>query len=85
MRTREEYPKLRTEEIKTMCEQRGMTAKDVAEQAGLTLATIYNLINGKKNPQYSTIRKLAKVFDVEPGTLIDIPEKCHQSETTDRN
>src|SRR5215213_6674251 len=41
-------------------EQRFMTQKELAAKTGLTVATISRLETGKRRPQFTTVRRLAK-------------------------
>ncbi len=46
-----------------------MTQRELAALSGVSLATIVRLEQGRQPPRISTVRKLAKVLEVEPGEL----------------
>ena len=46
-----------------------ITQRELAALSGVSLATIVRLVQGRQPPRISTVRKLAKVLEVEPGEL----------------
>ena len=46
-----------------------ITQRELAAMSGVSLATIVRLEQGRQPPRISTVRKLAKVLEVEPGEL----------------
>jgi transcriptional regulator with XRE-family HTH domain len=56
-------------------ERRALTQEQLAELAGLTQQTIWNLENDKVQPRTPTIRKLADALGVKPASLMGPPER----------
>ncbi|MFC1906245.1 helix-turn-helix transcriptional regulator [Chloroflexota bacterium] len=46
-----------------------LSQAELAHKAGLSTATINRLENGRRKPNFHTIRVLAKVLGVEPGDI----------------
>ena len=46
-----------------------LTQKELAEEAGISYPTISRIENGKRQPRWSTIEKLAKALNVSPQEL----------------
>lgn len=57
--------------LKELRESNGMTQRDVSIATGLTEATIGKLEGGKGNPTLKTVQKLADVFKVPIGDLLN--------------
>jgi len=49
--------------------QHMLTQREVAERAHLTITTLSRIENGKVKPSLSTIRNLAKVFEISPQDM----------------
>lgn len=49
--------------------RKGLTQKELSEKAGVTERTISGLENGEYNPTVDTLRKLAKVLEVDVKQL----------------
>jgi transcriptional regulator with XRE-family HTH domain len=49
----------------------GLTQTGLAKAAGLHMATVYLLENGKRSPRLVTIYLLARALDVKPSELIE--------------
>lgn len=49
----------------------GLTLREVAEIAGLSLPYVSNLERGKGNPTLDALRKLARALDLDLGDLVD--------------
>lgn len=54
-------------------EQRGLTAKQLAEKIGTTEATISRLATGQRKLTEEWMRKIAKALDVSPTDLLRLP------------
>jgi transcriptional regulator with XRE-family HTH domain len=50
----------------------GLTHREVAEQAGVTYATLWNWLNGKRNPASTKQDALCKALDVPPAKLFKL-------------
>ncbi|MFC2044058.1 helix-turn-helix transcriptional regulator [Chloroflexota bacterium] len=46
-----------------------LSQAELARKAGLSTATINRLENGRRKPNFHTIRVLAKALGVEPGDI----------------
>jgi transcriptional regulator with XRE-family HTH domain len=60
-------------QLKAIREKRKLTIKDVAEQSGIPVTTIYNWEEGIKQPKFEQFPKLAEVFHVAVPKLM--PQK----------
>ena len=47
-----------------------LTQEELADRAGLAIPTISRIENGRVEPHFRTIRKLAKALDVDPRDLV---------------
>ncbi len=57
------------EELKRWRMRRAMTQIQLAEKCGLSPATIVRIERNQREPQPSTIRKLADALDIDPSEL----------------
>jgi transcriptional regulator with XRE-family HTH domain len=57
-------------QLKTARERALLTQEELAAKAGLGLPTISRIETGKVEPQFRTIRKLAKALDLDPAELV---------------
>jgi transcriptional regulator with XRE-family HTH domain len=49
----------------------GLTQEQVAERSGVQAGEVSRIEAGKRDPQISTVLKLAKALEVAPGQLLD--------------
>ena len=56
------------EKLKTAFDQSGLSVAEVADMAGLTKPSVYNLLNGR-NPTLSTFCKVCEVLKLEVWTV----------------
>jgi transcriptional regulator with XRE-family HTH domain len=49
----------------------GLTQEQVAERSGVHPTEVSRIEAGKRDPQVSTLRKLAAAVEVPPGELLD--------------
>jgi transcriptional regulator with XRE-family HTH domain len=49
----------------------GLTQEQVAERSGVQAGEISRIESGKRDPQVSTVLKLARALEVAPGRLLD--------------
>jgi transcriptional regulator with XRE-family HTH domain len=49
----------------------GLTQEQVAERSGVHSTEVSRIEAGKRDPQVSTLRKLAAALEVPPGELLD--------------
>lgn len=58
------------EKLKKARTKRLLTQEELAEKAGVSAATVVNIERDNQEPQFRTIRKLAKALDVDPTELL---------------
>ena len=58
------------EKLREARTRRLLTQHQLAEKAGVSQSTIANIERDNAEPQFRTIRKLAKALDVDPTTLL---------------
>lgn len=56
--------------IKMLCAQKGISFKELARQADISPAALYNLFSGKGNPRLSTLTLIAHTLGVSLGQLL---------------
>lgn len=49
----------------------GLTQEQVAERSGVHATEVSRIEAGKRDPQISTLRRLAKAVEVKPGQLLE--------------
>ena len=58
------------DKVKRLRKERVLTIRELADEAGVSKTTISNIENGQSEAYPSTIRKLARAFDVTPSDLV---------------
>jgi transcriptional regulator with XRE-family HTH domain len=58
------------EKLREVRTKRLVTQDELAEKAGVSQSTIANIERNNAEPQFRTIRKLAKALDVDPTKLL---------------
>src|SRR5215217_4718056 len=58
------------EQLARLRELKGFSQRALAKESGVSPATIYELENGRRKPNPSTLRKLASALDVEVAGLL---------------
>jgi transcriptional regulator with XRE-family HTH domain len=58
------------ENLKATRTRRLLTQDELAERAGVSQSTIANIERDNAEPQFRTIRKLAKALEVDPTELL---------------
>jgi transcriptional regulator with XRE-family HTH domain len=58
------------DKLKRLRKERVLTIRELADEAGVSKTTISNIENGQSEAYPSTIRKLARAFDVTPSALV---------------
>ena len=58
------------EQLARLRELKGFSQRALAKESGVSPATIYELENGRRRPNPSTLRKLASALDVEVADLL---------------
>lgn len=57
--------------LRAIRKELGLTQEQVAERSGVQAGEISRIENGKRDPQVSTMLKIAKAVGVSPGRLFD--------------
>jgi transcriptional regulator with XRE-family HTH domain len=52
-------------------EKLGLTQEEVAERSGVQAGEVSRIERGKRDPQVSTVEKLAAAVELSPGRLLD--------------
>ena len=52
-------------------ERLGLTQEQVAERCGVHATEVSRIEAGKRDPQVSTLERLAKAVEMKPGQLLD--------------
>jgi transcriptional regulator with XRE-family HTH domain len=52
-------------------ERLGLTQEQVAQRCGVHATEVSRIEGGKRDPQVSTVRRLAAAVKVKPGRLLD--------------
>jgi transcriptional regulator with XRE-family HTH domain len=52
-------------------ERLGLTQEQVAQRSGVHATEVSRIEAGKRDPQVSTVRRLAEAVNVKPGRLLD--------------
>ena len=55
--------------LKELRESKFLTQDELAAKAGVSQFTVTRLESGLQKPYFSTIKKLAKALDVQPGEI----------------
>jgi transcriptional regulator with XRE-family HTH domain len=58
------------QQLKNARTRRLLTQEELAEKADVSAATVVNIERDNQEPQFRTIRKLAKALDVDPTELL---------------
>jgi transcriptional regulator with XRE-family HTH domain len=58
------------EQLRNIRTRRLLTQDELADKAGVSQSTIANIERNHAEPQFRTIRKLAKALDVDPTELL---------------
>lgn len=59
------------ENLRAAREERELTQEQVAERSGVQAGEISRIETGKRDPQVSTVLKLAKALGLPPGKLLE--------------
>jgi transcriptional regulator with XRE-family HTH domain len=57
--------------LRTARKKLDLTQMDVAERSGVQAGEVSRIERGKRDPQVSTLEKLATAVEVAPGRLLD--------------
>ena len=56
----------------------GMTQETVAEDSGMNIRQINELVRGQGNPTYTTLLKLSRGLHVSPGRLMSLVDELRE-------
>ena len=59
------------ENLRAAREKRELTQEQVAERSGVQAGEISRIETGKRDPQVSTLLKIAKALELPPGKLLE--------------
>ena len=59
------------ENLRAVREKRELTQEQLSERTGVQAGEISRIETGKRDPQVSTVLKLAKGLDLAPGKLLE--------------
>jgi transcriptional regulator with XRE-family HTH domain len=62
------------ENLRAARKRLALTQEQVAERSGVQAGEISRIEAGKRDPQVSTVLKLAEGLEVSPGSLFDSPK-----------
>lgn len=65
--------------IRQLRRKRGLTQEDLAENAGLTAATLSLIERGRANPTWDTVKKIAAALDSSMGELGRLADRLERS------
>jgi transcriptional regulator with XRE-family HTH domain len=57
--------------LRETCERLGLTQEEVAHRSGVHATEVSRIEAGERDPQVSTLERLAKAVEVKPGLLLD--------------
>jgi transcriptional regulator with XRE-family HTH domain len=58
--------------LKKICDEKGLTFKELSDKSGLSLVYLYELERGdKQNPSLKTVNKIADALEVNISQLLD--------------
>lgn len=61
--------------LRTLIEERNITQKQVAKDLNIAPSTMGGYVQGSSEPDFDTLRKLSKYFDVTTDYLLDMPSE----------
>ncbi|HET7445324.1 MAG TPA: helix-turn-helix transcriptional regulator [Solirubrobacterales bacterium] len=59
------------ENLRAVRDEKELTQEQVAQRSGVQAGEISRIERGQRDPQVSTLLKLAKALGVKPGQLLD--------------
>ena len=59
------------ENLRAAREEKELTQEQVAERSGVQAGEISRIETGKRDPQISTLLKIARALEVPPGRLLE--------------
>jgi transcriptional regulator with XRE-family HTH domain len=57
--------------VRAVRKRLALTQEQVAERSGVHATEVSRIEGGKRDPQVSTVLRLAKALEVKPGQLLD--------------
>lgn len=68
--------------IKDIIAEKGLTAKELSAEIGLSSVSLYNIINGKQEASANTLNAIANALNVAFWELFVDPNSIHRNELT---
>lgn len=71
--------------LRELRKEKGLTMKKLGEMVGVGESTISQYENGKRQPDFTTLDKLAEIFNVSVDYLLgrtDVPQQASQEKST---
>lgn len=62
-------------EIRRLREERGITAAELAQAAGITVDYLYRVERGERQPSGPRVRRIADLLEVQPRALLHTPAR----------
>lgn len=62
-----------SEKLRCLIEERNLTQKKVANELNIAPSTMGGYVQGSSEPDFETLKRLAKYFDVSSDYLLNIP------------
>lgn len=56
----------------------GLTQEEVAARSGVQAGEISRIEHGKRDPQVSTLEKIARALEMTPGRLLDLHHSAEE-------
>lgn len=57
--------------LRRLRHEKGWSQEDYADRAGIHRTYVSDIERGARNPTITIVEKLAKPFDIKPGSLLD--------------
>lgn len=75
-------PESKYNRIKDIIAEKGLTAKELSAEIGLSSVSLYNIINGKQEASANTLNAIANALNVPFWELFVDPNSIHRNELT---
>ena len=69
--------------LRNLIEEKNLTQKQVAKELNIAPSTMGGYVQGKSEPDFDNLKKIAKYFDVTTDYLLDIADKKANNQLED--